>query len=135
VLRLRTYYSMKDSEVEQHLIAIENNPRLCEDALTALEFSLDSRSDWEKWKRRQFLNSDAHTGLWRADPRHFQNSASQYLYRLALRNFRLRPSSLDTVFCFIKLKQFEEDLLTSYAEGLGMGMTVKDVLSTLELAP
>jgi len=135
VLRLRTYYGMRSAEVEQHLVAIEDNPKLCEDALAALELSLDSQSDWEKWKRRQFLNPGAYSGFWRADPRHFQNAASEYLYRLALHNFRVRPSSLDTIFCFIKLKQFEEDLLTSYAEGLGMGMTGKDVLSTLELAP
>jgi len=41
---------------------------------------------------------------------------------------------LDSCFCFIKLKQFEEDLLTSYAEGLGMGMSGKDVLAMLELS-
>jgi len=134
VLRLRTYYGMKEYEVKQHLVDIEENPRLCEDALAALEFSLDSRSDWEKWKRIRFLNPGSFSGSWQADPRYFQNAASEYLYRLALHNFRLQPSSIDTIFCFIKLKQFEEDFLTSNAEGLSMGMTGKEVLSMLETA-
>jgi len=69
--------------------------------------------------------------MWRADPRHFQNAASRYLYRLARRFFHLHPFSLDFIFCYIKLKQFEEDFLTSDAEGLGMGMSGKDIVSML----
>jgi len=134
VLRLRTYYGMKDYEVKQHLVDIEGAHRLCADALAALEFSLDTYSDWEKWKRLRFLNSGSFSGTWQANPRYFQNAASEYLYRLALHNFRLQPSSIDTIFCFIKLKQFEEDFLTSNAEGLSMGMTGKDVLTMLETA-
>jgi vacuolar-type H+-ATPase subunit C/Vma6 len=133
-LRLRTYYGMKDYEVKQHLVDIEENPRLCQDALKALEFSLDNHNDWEKWKRFRFLNPDSYSDSWQANPRYFQNAASEYLYRLALHNLRLKPSSIDTVFCFIKLKQFEEDLLTSNAEGLSMGMTGNDVLTMLEVS-
>jgi vacuolar-type H+-ATPase subunit C/Vma6 len=50
---------------------------------------------------------------------------------MARRFFHSRPDSLDAVFCFIKLKQFEEDILTSSAEGLGIGMTSADVFSIL----
>jgi vacuolar-type H+-ATPase subunit C/Vma6 len=142
VLRLRTYYGMQGDELKQHLITLDDAPgtgRLSGDALEALELPLDSRSEWEKWKRVQFLNGDSSAtrrvfggGQWHADPRYFQNAASQYLYKLALHHFRLRPSSIDTCFCFIKLKQFEEDLLTSDAEGLGMGMGGKDVFAMLE---
>jgi len=135
VLRLRTYYNMKADEVKKHLIIIEGNSRLCADALAALEFSLDYPADWEKWKRLPFLNPFSYSGVWRADPRYFQNAAAEHLYRLARRNFRIRPASVDAVFCFIKLKQFEEDLLISNAEGLGMGMTSKDVLGLLEVSP
>jgi vacuolar-type H+-ATPase subunit C/Vma6 len=132
-LRLRRYYGMNQGEVERHLVKIETAPQLCRDALFSLEFSLDSYEDWTKWKRLRFLNPVPQTGYWRADPRHFQNATSGYLYHLALSHFRRRPCSLDSCFCFIKLKQFEEDLLTSYAEGLGMGMSGKDVLAMLEL--
>jgi len=134
VLRLRTYYGMEAHEVQEHLVNIDENPRLCADALEALAFSLDNHSDWEKWKRFRFLNSGSLSGSWRADPRYFQNTAAEYLYRLALHHFRLQPSSIDTVFCFIKLKQFEEDLLTSNAEGLSMGMSGKEVFTMLETA-
>jgi vacuolar-type H+-ATPase subunit C/Vma6 len=145
MLRLRTYYGMKAGEVRQRLITFKERPDLSADALAALEFPLDSRSEWERWKRVSFLNPEGpsrrvfqpegSSGIWYADPRYFQNAASEYLYKLALHSFRRRPSSIDTSFCFIKLKQFEEDLLTSDAEGLGMGMSSKDVFGILEAGP
>jgi vacuolar-type H+-ATPase subunit C/Vma6 len=134
-LRLRHYYGMDYDEVDRHLVIVEGAPQLCRDALASLLFSLDSYDDWKNWKRLRFLNPVPQTGFWRADPRHFQNATAEYLYHLSLSNFRKRPCSLDSCFCFIKLKQFEEDLLTSYAEGLGMGMSGKDVLAMLELNP
>jgi vacuolar-type H+-ATPase subunit C/Vma6 len=143
VLRLRTYYGMKGEELKAHLIAPAGRDELSRDALEALELPLDSRGEWERWKRVKFLNGETSpsrrvfqgSGTWHADPRYFQNAASEYLYRLALHNFRLRPSSIDTSFCFIKLKQFEEDLLTSDAEGIAMGMTGRDVFGILETEP
>ncbi|GHV86418.1 hypothetical protein AGMMS50230_20260 [Spirochaetia bacterium] len=155
ILRLRTYYGMNSEETAARLITIEGNPRLSAEAEAVLELPLDNREAWNGWKRAAFLNPTAAFGaasfgaasfgpaafgaasfgaerLWRADPRYFQNAASEYLYRLTIRSFRQRPASMDTPFCFIKLKQFEEDLLTSNAEGLGMGMTGRDVLAMLE---
>jgi hypothetical protein len=131
VLRLRTYYGMRAEAVRPYLIRFEGMEEFSADAEYALELSLDNFSEWERWGRREFLNPQA-AGVWQADPRCFQNAASEYLYRLALRHFRLHPFSIDTSFCFIKLKQFEEDLLTSDAEGLGLGMSSKDVFGVLE---
>jgi vacuolar-type H+-ATPase subunit C/Vma6 len=95
--------------------------------------SLDNRVEWKGWNRERFLNPEKSDQHWKADPRHFQNAASEYLYELARLSFRRRPFSLDTVFCFIKLKQFEEDLLTSLAEGLGMGLSSQEVFGLLEV--
>jgi vacuolar-type H+-ATPase subunit C/Vma6 len=145
MLRLRTYYGMKADEVRRHLITLAERPDLSAEALEALEFPLDGRSEWERWSRVSFLNPEGSpsrrifqsgsSGAWYADPRYFQNAASEYLYKLALQNFRRRPFSVDTSFCFIKLKQFEEDLLTSDAEGLGMGMSGREVFGMLEAGP
>lgn len=132
-LRLRRYYGMKKEEVREHLVVIGKGNEFCADAVAALGFSLDDYGEWEKWKRVQFLNPDS--SRWQADPRYFQNAAADYLYRLAFRGFRSSLSFIDKVFCFIKLKQFEEDLLTSCAEGLGLGMTSKDVFNMQEAAP
>jgi vacuolar-type H+-ATPase subunit C/Vma6 len=132
VLRLRTYYGMKAEEVKAQLIEIPGHREMTADALEALERPLDSYRDWENWKRADLLNGEG-AGPWKADPRFFQNAASEKLYRLALKNFHRAPMSLDTVFCFIKLKQFEEDLLTSDAEGLGLGMSGRDVFELLEV--
>ena len=134
-LRLRTYYQMKADEVRSHLVDINavfrgRRHSLAEDALSSLEFPLDNRQAWQDWKRVGFLNPET-PEEWRADPRYFQNTAGRYLYRMARRSFRTNPSSLDSVYCFIKIKQFEEDVLTSSAEGLGMGMTSQDVFTML----
>ena len=141
-LRLRTYYKMPEDEVKRHMIDLPlkgNKPRmrksafrsLADDALASLEFPLDSFAGWSCWRWRRFLNPEPEGSPWTADPRHFQNAASRYLYRLARHFFHLRPFSLDFIFCFIKLKQFEEDFLTSQAEGLGMGMSGMDIVSML----
>lgn len=130
-LRLRVYYGMNAGEVRKYLIGIPGHDELLKDAVAALDFPLDSRREWEGWKLEGCLNGET-GGTWRADPRSFQNAAAERLYALALHHFRRRPLSLDTVFCFIKLKQFEEDLLTSAAEGLGIGMSSRDVFDLLE---
>jgi vacuolar-type H+-ATPase subunit C/Vma6 len=141
-LRLRTYYEMPPEEVRSQLMDGGGGRRrgrgaasLSADAAESLGFALDNRQDWEGWGREKFLNPPDGTGAWKADPRYFQNAAADHLYRLARRAFHRNPSSLDTVFCFIKLKQYEEDILTSVAEGIGLGMTGGDVFSLLEAKP
>jgi vacuolar-type H+-ATPase subunit C/Vma6 len=151
-LRLRTYYGLSPEEIKNILIPIRSgekydprsvpdtrkaveNKSLADDALASLSMALDNRPDWEKWRRAEFLNPERPEEAWKVDPRYFQNGASQYLYRLARHSFRLHPFSLDTVSCFIKLKQFEEDLLTSVAEGLGLGLSARDVFAILEVDP
>jgi len=125
-LRLRHYYNMRPDEVKSYLVDIKN-----EDAIQSLEYPLDSFSAWTSWRWKEFLNTETPVGHWRLDPRHFQNAASRHLYKLCRRSFFLGSTSLDTIFFFIKLKQFEEDLLTSAAEGLGVGMSVKEIFTTL----
>jgi hypothetical protein len=133
-LRLRTYYRMEAEDVKEHLVFIEKRKgkSLAQDALDSLELPLDTRNAWDKWRRRDFLNRENPDEHWTADPRYFQNAASAYLYRMARLYFRRRPVSLDTPACFIKLKQYEEDLLTSMAEGLALGIPGREILSFLE---
>jgi len=128
-LRLRHYYNMRHDDVKTYLVDIKN-----EEAIQSLEYPLDSYPEWHSWRWKGFLNPETTAGHWRLDPRHFQNAASRHLYNLSRHSFFLGSTSLDTIFCFIKLKQFEEDILTSAAEGLGVGMTVKEVFTTLGLA-
>jgi vacuolar-type H+-ATPase subunit C/Vma6 len=108
------------------------NRTLTEDAEAALELPLDQYEAWASWHRRGFLNAEEPGRRWNLDPRYFQNAASEYLYNMARVNFHHRPFSLDSAVCFIKLKQFEEDLLTSIAEGLTLGLASREVLTLLE---
>jgi vacuolar-type H+-ATPase subunit C/Vma6 len=138
-LRLRAFYQMPAEEIKSHLVDIPaggkktqgSSASLAREALTCLDYQLDNYSDWSSWRWKEFLNPPFEGRHWQADPRFFQNAASRYLYNLAKHNFRINPSALDTVFCFIKLKQFEEDVLTSSVEGLGIGMSVRDTISML----
>jgi vacuolar-type H+-ATPase subunit C/Vma6 len=132
-LRLRTYYRMSPKEIQEKFIFIKNKPVFTAPAVSSLSMALDHREDWARWKWARFLNPPTPQAPWKADPRYFQNAASQYLYRSARYSFRRRPFSLDSIFCFIKLKQFEEDLLTSMTEGLGMGMSSQDIFALLEV--
>jgi vacuolar-type H+-ATPase subunit C/Vma6 len=163
-LRLRTYYRMPAEEVKLHLIYIPSEdgegaglpekspeprrprarhnrikhngyPSLADDAINSLGLDMDNHAEWTAWKRFEFLNPKNPGEAWHADPRYFQNAASEYLYHLARSHFHRHPFSIDTAFCFIKVKQFEEDLLTSIAEGLGLGISSGDVFSLLEVEP
>lgn len=136
-LRLRTYYEMSGDEIREELISIKTKRgtkrSLASDAEACLSIVLDHHGEWANWRWARFLNPEEPNEHWRANPQYFQNRASEHLYRLARLSFRRRPFSLDSAFCFIKLKQFEEDLLTSVAEGLGLGMSSQDVFSLLEV--
>jgi vacuolar-type H+-ATPase subunit C/Vma6 len=138
-LRLRTYYGMTPAQVREYLVSIpvpkgSGAASLADDALASLDMALDSPADWDRWRWKQFLNRRSTGEHWTADPRHFQNASAQYLYRLARHSFRQRPFSLDTAACFIKLKLFEEDILTSVAEGLSLGMGAQETLAVLGAA-
>jgi vacuolar-type H+-ATPase subunit C/Vma6 len=153
-LRLRTYFGKEPVETGEYLMDIKmhwgpdeipgdlhhpskSSPHRKRNSLAAaafesLNFPLDSRAAWHGWRWEKLLNpeDDAAPG-WTADPRYFQNAASKYLYRLALRYFHMNPMAVSTVFCFIKIKQFEEDLLTSIAEGLGLSMDSIEIFKML----
>jgi vacuolar-type H+-ATPase subunit C/Vma6 len=139
-LRLRTYFKKSEKETKNYLMEIKTNNNtgkslsLASDALESLDFPLDSRQSWENWKWEFLLNKETSNDLWKADPRQFQNAASQYLYKITLRSFHRSPMSISSIFCYIKLKQFEEDFLTSIAEGLALGMDSAGVFKLLEVS-
>ena len=136
-LRLRTFYEKSEEDIEKFLIDIRIHGKkkgsLTTEAIQSLDYPLNSRYQWENWKWEELLNPEEGALHWTADPRHFQNAAALYLYRLAMRFFRLTPMALSAIFCFIKLIQFEEDLLISVAEGLALGMDSADIFSLLEV--
>jgi vacuolar-type H+-ATPase subunit C/Vma6 len=158
-LRLRTYFEKTSEETAKYLMNLEIpkcppmeipgdiRPRflsqtgtdsgkisLAQEAIESLYFPLDARLAWRGWRWESLLNPEEGREIWSANPRFFQNAASRYIYRLSLRCFRSMPFSVNSEFCYIKLKQFEEDLLTSVAEGLGLGMGGNDVFNLLEVS-
>jgi len=158
-LRLRTYFDKTFQETEKYLMNLEipecppaeipgdinhrfsfqretesGKISLAQEAYESLYFPLDNRNAWKGWNWESLLNPEVPGESWSADPRFFQNAASRYIYRLSLRCFRRMPFSINAEFCFIKLKQFEEDVLTSVAEGLGLGMGGSDVFNMIEVS-
>jgi vacuolar-type H+-ATPase subunit C/Vma6 len=137
-LRLRTYFKKTATEAGGYLMGkrMQGDPakNLAAAAAGSLELPLDSRAPWKGWKWEQFLNPEKPGEHWELDPRYFQNAASKYLYRLAWNSFHCVPMAVSAIFCYIKIKQFEEDILTSVSEGLGMGMGSADVFDLLEVS-
>jgi hypothetical protein len=133
-LRLRTYFGKTPEQVEGYLMDLtvskHSTISLAAEARQSLQFSLDAPAEWKRWRWKALLNPAAED--WAADPRYFQNAASRYIYSQCMRSFRRMPFSPSSIFCYIKLKQFEEDLLTSLTEGLGLGMAGGDVFDLLE---
>jgi len=111
--------------------ASDKDIHLALEAKQMLNFPLNSRSAWNGWRWESLLNPEIPGEVWNADPRYFQNAASRYIYHLAWRCFTRLPLSMDSIFCFIQLKQFEEDILTGIAEGLRLGMDGKETLEFL----
>ncbi len=133
-LRLRVYYDYPEAEIRKNLVDLPySGGSLQDDALATLSRAVDQRSEWRGWNREYLLNPEKPGEAWRVDPRCVQNAAANRLYRQARLYFRRRPFTLDSTACFIKLKQFEENLLTSVAEGLALGLSSRDVLSLLEV--
>jgi len=158
-LRLRTYFEKSSEETQKYLMNLEmpecppseipgdipvrfssqrnadpGKISLVQEAYDSLYFPLDSRAAWKGWRWERLLNPEEGREIWAANPRFFQNAASRYVYRLSMRCFRRMPFSFNAGFCYIKLKQFEEDLLTSVAEGLGLGMGGSDVFNMIEVS-
>jgi vacuolar-type H+-ATPase subunit C/Vma6 len=137
-LRLRTYFKKTAAEAGGYLMKIrkQSDPaaHLAADVAESLDMPLDSRAPWKDWKWERFLNPENPGEHWNLNPRHFQNAASKYLYRLAWNSFHCVPMTVSAIFCYIKIKQFEEDILTSISEGLGMGMGSADVFDLLEVS-
>jgi hypothetical protein len=137
VLRLRTYYQKNEVEISRYLmdsrlLGSVYQKGIAAEVKTAMEFSLDIRQEWKGWRWERFLNTDEGSSHWIADPRHFQNAASWYLYQRSLHNFHSLPMSVSAIYCFIKLKHFEKDFLTSVAEGLALGMDSSSVFKLFE---
>jgi len=138
-LRLRAYYNKNKKQITGSFLDLkllenihQKKSSLAAEAKVSLNFSLDVRKDWHGWRWERFLNSEESSLPWKADPRHFQNAASLYMYHLHYRNFHSLPMSVSAIYCFIKLKQYEEDMLTSVAEGLALGMDSSYVFKLLE---
>ena len=136
-LRLRIYYKKSPKETADYLMNIKMKVNhkmkdLSSEARQMLGFPVDVYSAWKGWRWEKLINSEYDGEIWTADPRFFQNAAANYLYRLSLRFLRHSPFSLSSIFCYIKLKQFEEDILTSMTEGLGLSMTGKEVFEMLK---
>ena len=133
-LRLRTYYNYQPSEIRPYLIDIKTQKHgrsTAADALASLTLELDHLADWSDWRRRRFLPREVPGAFWKADPRYFQSAAAIHLFNMARISFRSNPFALDTLALFIKLKQFEEQILCAISEAARQGMTGADVLSIM----
>jgi hypothetical protein len=136
-LRLRVYYLLPPEQIKAFLIMVnpgKNKLPLYADALKSLERDIEEEDQWYSWRLWKYVNKPVPGQYWKIDPRFFQNQASLYLYHLVRKSLRRNPFTLDTACCFIKLKQFEKEVLTSVAEAIRLGLTGTDALEILGLS-
>ena len=139
VLRLRGFYQKSETEISKYLMDSRllggvYQKGIAAEVKMAMDLPLDVRQEWKGWRWERFLNHEESAAHWTVDPRHFQNAASQYLYHRGFHNFHSLPMSVSAIYCFIKLKHYEEDLLISLAEGLSLGMDSSSVFKLLEVS-
>jgi hypothetical protein len=136
-LRLRVYYLLPSDQIKSFLVMLKpgkNQRPLHYDALKSLEPDIEEEPEWHSWRLWKYLNKPESGRYWKIDPRYFQNQASLHLYHLARKSLRKSPFTLDTACCFIKLKQFEKEILTSVAEAARLGLTGADALEIVGLS-
>jgi hypothetical protein len=136
-LRLRVYYLMQPDRIKDFLVTLKpgmNQRSLHSDALKSFEMDIEEEAQWHTWRLWKFANKSVSGQYWKIDPRYFQNQASLHLYHRARTSLRKSPFTLDTACCFIKLKQFEKEILTSVAEAVRIGLTGGDALEILGLS-
>ncbi len=132
-LRLRVYYNYNTEDILPFLVDITDRGRsLAQAALDSLDLPLDRREAWEAWVYADLVNEDSRGKFWALDPAQVQNRAAIRLAQRARKLFRQRPFTIDALAAWVRLVQFEEDLLTAIAEGLSLGMGVNDILARPE---
>ena len=136
-LRLRVYYHLPPEQIKPFLIMLKpekNKPALYADALKSLEPDIEEEAQWHSWRFWKYVNRPVSGQYWKIDPRFFQTQTALCLYHLARKALRRSPLTLDTACCFVKLKQFEKEVLTSVAEAVRLGLTGADALEILGLS-
>lgn len=131
-LRLAFYYHFDTTNIEKYLIKVQDNKgSLVTSALACIDLPVDHYASWTSFEYLSLLNPEEPGTLWRLNVPYVQRKAALLLYKKVRSYFRRSPFSLNTTACFIKLKQFEEDLLISLAEGISLGMSGQEVLAML----
>jgi hypothetical protein len=127
-MRMLLYYKGDREAVERVLVDVDRDGRsLADEARRILDFSIDRREDWSKWKYSFLLNPVDADGDWRLDPRYAQSAAARRLDRLTRALFRRGACAIDGIAAFARLIRQEEDLLTGTAEGLALGLSPREV--------
>jgi vacuolar-type H+-ATPase subunit C/Vma6 len=133
-LRLKFYYNFDKPSIEALLLHVQDGKRsLVKTALSCIDKPGDQFAPWTSFEYQSLLNPEEPGTLWRLNVPYVQRKAALLLYKKARTYFLRSPFSLNTTACFIKLKQFEEDLLISLAEGISLGLSGREVLSMLEV--
>jgi len=128
-LRMRFNFNWDAAASRAYLIGVDKG--LAGEALAVFSLSANERHAWKSWAFEPFFGDSQETS-WRPDAVEFERRAAFHLYKRTLIGFRLHPLSIVPLYCLIKLKDFEVDLLTMVMEALRLGMEEKEIRSFLE---
>lgn len=131
-MRLVSYYSMKSDQIIP-MLAGNDEPDavrdiVCGPAISVLNRSFDTYSDWKGWKYEWLLNPHEEGFPWSLDPRWAQLAADKYLFNNAMKHFHKKPFTAGVLVSFLKIKQLEDQMIRVAAEGLRLGASDTQIM-------
>lgn len=132
-LRLKIYYEMSDDDIIARLSCAGKEPSrddpLCGEAVAILGKAVDNYSDWQGWKRADFLNPREDGSFWRVDPAWIENVHKTRVFKAALRGFHSNPFTIQPLVAWFKIKQRECDIIRTAAESIRLSVGQNEALS------
>jgi vacuolar-type H+-ATPase subunit C/Vma6 len=128
ILRLRIFFKQTSEQILPLLVPIGGRfpDRLTE---TLLTMPLDNQEALRGFPATWLFRNQPATDFRGVDPAVAEVQAEMQLYRMAKRYFYGNPFTLELVYAFCKLKQFEVSRVTTLLEGLKMSLPESELLA------
>jgi vacuolar-type H+-ATPase subunit C/Vma6 len=121
-IRLKAYFHMTREEIIPRLAfataKMDAKDPLAQDALDMLDWPLDSRELWGRWKYRSMVNPPREGEPWRLDPRWTSRSFSLALQKSAMQSLHRHPEQEGVLVRWFLIKRFEVDCIRPAVERL-----------------
>lgn len=125
-LRLKVYYNMSNEDIIKNLVFLDekngSQDLLAGEAVSILDFAIDTYDDWSSWKYSYLLNPHTEGEVWQIDPRWLEQSVVLDINKKAMKHFHRNPFTADVLVSWFMIKQYELNCIRTAAEGLRLSV-------------